>query len=262
MTADANVNLRLPISGAEARVSEPSGSHELALLESGAAGVRLALEAAIRLAPLADPALQWSDLPAVDLEHAALRIRQAHSGDQVRSTVACAAAGCGAAVEIEFSIEQFLAHHRPASRDPAPVDEAGWRRLDDGAALFRIPTVSDQIAAADDPQPVRWLIARCLRPSPFDARTRRKAERAMEAIAPSLISALSGRCPECGAAVEVDFDPIDFVMLEIAGQAAFVYEDVHTIAFHYHWPEQEILALPRRRRIRYAEMARGHRSAA
>jgi hypothetical protein len=32
--------------------------------------------------------------------------------------------------------------------------------------------------------------------------------------------------------------------------------EVHCLAFHYHWPEADILALPRPRRWRYLELVR------
>lgn len=254
---------RLPISGIEVRLNELTGADELAILETPARGARLAFEAAARLTvPLAADALPWTELPVADLETALLRIRQAHSGDVIRSGVNCTAAECAATIEIEFSIDEFIAHHQLRSRSEAmrPCDE-DWLRFDDSVS-FRIPTVGDQIAAADAVAPARHLINRCVRPNSLDARTLRKVERAMEAVAPTLSGALTGRCPQCGRTVEIEFDPQEFVLLEIRGQAAFVFEDVHLIALHYHWPEPEILALPSSRRIRYAEMVRAFRSAA
>jgi hypothetical protein len=77
----------------------------------------------------------------------------------------------------------------------------------------------------------------------------------MEAMAPSLCAELHGVCPECGAAVETTFDPLQYTLRELRDQAAFVYEEVCSIAHHYHWSEAEILALPAVRRARYAELA-------
>ena len=83
----------------------------------------------------------------------------------------------------------------------------------------------------------------------------KSVEAAMEALAPSLLSELEGRCPECGASVACDFDPLQYTLRELRDQAAFVYQDVLAIAGHTHWSEAEILALPAVRRARYAELA-------
>lgn len=37
-----------------------------------------------------------------------------------------------------------------------------------------------------------------------------------------------------------------------------LYEEVHVIALHYHWPEREILALPVSRRRRYLALLARH----
>jgi len=257
------VVFRLPVSGIDVGLNELSGADELAILETPARGARLAFEAATRLTvPLSPDAPQWTELPVADLEIALLRIRQVHFGDVIRSGVNCTAAGCAATIEIEFSIDEFIAHHQPRSRlESMRPDDEGWLKFDDSVS-FRIPTVGDQIAIAGAVAPKRQLIDRCVRPLGLGTRALRKIERALEALSPTLSGALTGRCPQCGAAVDIEFDPQEFVLLEIRGQAGFVFDDIHLIALHYHWPEPEILALPRGRRIRYAEMVRSFRSAA
>ena len=84
----------------------------------------------------------------------------------------------------------------------------------------------------------------------------------MEVLAPSLAHDLQGQCPECGAVVEVYFDPLQFSLCELRQEAAFLYEDVTLLARCYHWSEADILTLPRQRRLRYAELARIQTSAA
>jgi hypothetical protein len=79
-------------------------------------------------------------------------------------------------------------------------------------------------------------------------------EAAMETLAPSLYGDLDGGCPECSATVRIAFDPQRYVLAELREHAAFVYEEIYLIAGHYRWSEREILALPRVRRARYAEL--------
>ena len=52
------------------------------------------------------------------------------------------------------------------------------------------------------------------------------------------------------------FDVQQFVLRELRDHAASVYEDVHLLAFHYKWTEEDILRLPRSRRAHYTEAVR------
>jgi hypothetical protein len=56
--------------------------------------------------------------------------------------------------------------------------------------------------------------------------------------------------------VEILFDPQQFVLQELQNQARFVYEEIHLLAMYYQWSKAEILALPRSRRMYYAERIR------
>jgi hypothetical protein len=161
-----------------------------------------------------------------------------------------------------FSIDAYVDHHHPSM--PARLlaaGEPGWFRLQGGDVEFRVPRASDQVAIALEPRPEQALLLRCTRPAAIPAPARRRVEAAMEALAPSLLSELRGTCPECGAAVACNFDPLQYTLLELRDQAAFVYEDVYTIAERTHWSEAEILALPTARRGRYAELAQQERAA-
>jgi hypothetical protein len=84
----------------------------------------------------------------------------------------------------------------------------------------------------------------------------------MEALAPNLSDDLQGQCVECGSTVTLFFDVLQFTLQELRSQAAFVYEEIHLLAFSYHWTETAILALPRHRRQQYADQARQARRTA
>jgi len=55
----------------------------------------------------------------------------------------------------------------------------------------------------------------------------------------------------------VYFDVESYVVQELSQHAAGIYQDVHLLALHYKWPEDQILALPRNRRRQYVELLRG-----
>jgi hypothetical protein len=79
----------------------------------------------------------------------------------------------------------------------------------------------------------------------------------MAAIAPVLSDVVRGLCPECGIAFDMHFDVQSFVLAELRGQAAFLYEDMHLLAGRYHWSEEAVLQIPSRRRAHYAALISG-----
>lgn len=271
---------RLPVSGRWVAMRHPGGAEDLLLAEAartpgGDAAVALALAGRLGRAVEGDR-LDVEDLTVTDLDCLVLRLRQALIGDRIRADMACPARGCGRRLDMDFSIEEFLDHHAPRTprgrgrgRAAEPAEEPGWFRLgppsatsgaeegvDDVGVLFRLPTAADLLRVASRPEPERELARLCLRPADVPARLRRRAEAAMEAMAPSLSGDLQGRCPECGAAVTAQFDARWFCLRELRDRAAFIYQDVDLLARRYHWSEAAILAMPHGRRAMYAELAR------
>jgi hypothetical protein len=256
---------RLPVSGIDVHLRQPAGREELLLLEGSACEMALAIALLENLAPRpGGTGLDWAALPVMDIDAALLRIRVAVSGDLVRADLVCPAQGCGKRIDVDFSIAEFLAHHAPRrvrGVEPAGAEYPGWRRLADTSAMFRLPTGADIVAAQIERQPERELLRRCIRPAGLRAPVLRRVLRAIEAMAPSLSGELKAECAECGAVVEIYFDARNFALRELQGQATFIYGDTHLLAHHYHWPEADILALPRDRRIHYVEMLRQHERA-
>jgi hypothetical protein len=50
---------------------------------------------------------------------------------------------------------------------------------------------------------------------------------------------------------ELSVRPLRFFFAEWMTSAEGLYEEVHHLAYHYHWREQDILELPRSKRRRY-----------
>jgi hypothetical protein len=253
--------MRLPVSGIDVEIRQPAGTEDVLLAEAAVLDVDLAL-ALVREVTRATggAAVSWEALAHTDLDVLLLLVRRAVFGDLVRAVVRCPAQECGAVVSVAFSTEKYIDHHRPG---PAigvePDEEPGWTRLVGSDVRFRPPAVADVAVATRDPRPERALLHRCVRPDRLSATTRRRVERAMERLAPSLVGELTGACPGCGGVVTMRFDPLQFCLRELSDQAASVFEDIHLLASVYHWPERQILALPRRRRTRYADLAREER---
>jgi len=255
---------RLPVSGLAVTLRQPAGAEDILLLEATALDTRLALALLSGIAQSANGSVvQWDTLSVTDLDALLLLTRQVIFGDAIRADAVCPRHGCGAAIEVSFRVSEYLAYHKPRkARGVEPTEETGWFRFRDVPVEFRLPNGADRVAIAPHPQPERELIRRCVRPANLSTKLLKRVEKAMEAIAPHLSNNLQGKCAECGAVVEIYFDPQQFTLRELRHQAAFIYEDIHLLAMYYQWSEAEILALPRPRRIHYAEMIRQARRSA
>lgn len=250
--------IRLPVSGLDVLLREPAGIEDMLLLDATVFDTHLAVALLSSIAVSPDGlGLEWNQLSLADLDTALLLTRRLLLGERIRADAVCPSKGCGASIEVSFYIRDYLAHH--ATRKPRgvkPDAEPGWFQFQNSEISFRVPVVADRAAIASHPHPKKELIQRCVRPPDLKARQLRRVENSLEAIAPSLAGTLQGKCVECGAEVEIFFDPQQFTLRELRNQAAFIYEDIHLLALYYQWSEAEILALPRHRRMQYAEMIR------
>jgi hypothetical protein len=65
-------------------------------------------------------------------------------------------------------------------------------------------------------------------------------------------------CPECGRQFLATLDIQEFFWEELQICHSDVWKDIHTIAFYYHWSEQEILSLSRWKRKLYLGHIQNH----
>lgn len=259
----------LPVSAIELVVREPTGQDELYVAETALDPVSALLGLAARVARTAAGAeVDWAGLPASDLDAVALTIRQSWLGDVISTDARCPDAACAVRIDVAFAIGDYLRYHRPR-RAPRGVQqsvgaaaESGWFTLTGTDARFRIPTVGDVLAARDAEDPDAELLGRCVEAAPLSRAVARRLDRALSALAPLLSEPVGGSCPACGQQVELRFDPLSYVLAELRGAFAGVLWQTHAIAAAYGWPEEAILALPRRRRARYASIIADERSVA
>jgi len=271
LVATVQAAIRLPVSAVEVSLNALTGLEDLLLVEDFGSTLEVTLQLLQRVVRTHDgEAPDLATLPLCDLDVLLLRLRQLLLGDRIESDASCQAQRCGARMDISFSIESYLEHHRPLTapwrsrRWVAVACEPGWFRLtrrSDGRDLgqFRLPTARDLLEMQHDHGAVAQLGQRCIRPAGLSAKERQLVESAMGAIAPSLAADLRGTCPACGAAIVVAYEPRRYCIAELRQRARFVMEEVDLLAQRYHWSEGEILAMPNRRRVAYAELARQSR---
>jgi hypothetical protein len=248
----------LPVSGSSFVVADLTGSDELFVLESGGPSITMLLALLGRV--VAVPT-DMSALPAADLGAAALLARRQWLGDRIRTFDRCPAPACGEQIDVSFGVTDYVAHHAPRRRRGVLVGEGGWFAFATGGGpRFRIPTVGDLVTALGSPDPDATLSRLCTDPLELDGRARRRVDLALGALAPSLRDLVQGSCPGCGRQLTRQFDPISYVLTELADHCRRLYADIHLLASGYGWTEEAIIALPRSRRTRYVAMVADERA--
>lgn len=164
---------------------------------------------------------------------------------------------------MSFGIAGYLEHHRPRrSRRVTKEADEGWFSLDGAAVRFRIPAVADLLDATSEGVPAETLADRCIDTPEMSSALARRLDRALARLAPRLDDLIGGSCPACGHQVTMRFDPLAYTLAELRNAFSGIYLETHALAAAYGWPEQEILALPRSRRRRYASFIADERSIA
>lgn len=265
---------RTPISNLVVSWREPSG-HEDLLLAERATGLATAVTLVGRLGAVGPAASDGADvtgrpdasdrfdgadgfaagdLPVGDIDVLIADLRRARLGDRLVAEGDCTR--CGAPVDVDFSLAAYCDHRRPRlSASAVRTEEHGWWLLRRTETRFRIPSARDVLAAAESADARAFLLDRCVR-GDRSGTALRSTERAMETLAPTLRSEVTGACPECGNDVVLDADVRELCLAELGFLSGAVLDEVHLLASAYHWPEQVILDLPSRRRTSYAERVR------
>ena len=216
-------------------------------------------------------------LLVADRQYLLLKLRAITLGAQVQATICCPWADCNQKIDIDFSLqdipvwesqEKGPTYTMELSPEAAYRDEPGQVYR---AVTFRLPNGEDQevvspLVADDAARAFAMLLARCIQrvgpwEPPGDALIRRlsplaqqEIERQMEAVAPKVELTMEGQCHECGRDFAVPFDPQEWFFGELRASRDLLHREVHYLAYHYHWSEQEIMAMPRDKRRRYIEM--------
>ena len=150
----------------------------------------------------------------------------------------------------------------PIDLDSLPVKPAGpgypfaSTRHTSGDIKCRVPTARDVQAVMhlDDHTAVRELIKACVMEDLPDKELNDelidRIDHAIENCAPEIPDSVISACPECAAESQIKFD----LMAHISTGFSNPLSDVHILASHYHWTEDQILDLPQGRREQYLDL--------
>lgn len=206
-------------------------------------------------------------LTAGDREALLLQLRLLTFGDELECMLQCAQPACGQWMEFELAVHDLLL---PAYHEVRPAYHVSFEA--DGKSCdvsFRLPAASDlNIAAAatssGPDQVAAVLLHSCVIQAALDGRPVQAENLGPEAAA-GVAAAMADRdpqaelvlelaCPDCSHPFNILFDAGSFFLQELEAQAAQLLLDVHTLAFHYHWAERDILAMTPGRRERYLRL--------
>ncbi len=219
---------------------------------------RRASELLARCASLGDPGA----LSVGDREALLLNLHRLTFGDKLECVLRCQA--CGQRMELVPRVSDLLLAPYETSR---PLHEL--RMAYAGATYlvsFRLPVSRDldsvaAVAADDMAGAARGLLERCVLTVCRDG-----TDIVFDDLPPSVCDALAGemlrldpqaqveldvQCPACGHGFDQLFDAASFLLRELDHDANRLLSEVHVLASHYGWNEDEIFAIPAARRARY-----------
>jgi hypothetical protein len=228
------------------------------------------------------PADVVRQLLVADRDYLLLRLRQATFGDRIRADLFCPWAECGERMSVDFSIDE-LPVRESAQKGPiyqmtlSPMALAGSAAAADlggGEVAFRLPTGADQeelsgLLASDEARTLTLLLARCIerlgdRVTPgvdaaagLSGLARAEIEAEMLRVAPMVEREIETACAECSRTFVTPVDLRRFFFGELRTDNEMLYQEVHYLAYHYHWSEAEILAMPRTKRALYLDVLSG-----
>jgi len=216
-------------------------------------------------------------LLVADRQYLLLKLREVTFGEQVLATIPCPWPNCGKQVDIDFSMNDIPVRE---SKEKGPTykmtlsPEAAF--LGDHGEVyneitFRLPNGGDQevispLIFENEAMALTLLLERCIQDigplknpgdeiiSKLSPMARMEIEKRMKEVAPKVELTMGASCPECGREFSVPFDLQEFFFGELRTGRDLLYREVHYLAYHYNWSEQEIMEMPRGKRRKYIEV--------
>lgn len=184
-----------------------------------------------------------------------LAIANVSIGSTTAAVAICSNTDCRERIELELGLSGFA--------DEEPVTRIDWLCPDGVEIPCRLPTGQDQLSwhrlakceqEIDEGLLAESLIetpARELLATPLSEDWIESLGTALNAADPLTALNLDVSCPFCDQALRVDVDLEQLLLEGLRLQQRRLIEQVHRLAFSYHWSEIDIAALPEWRRERY-----------
>jgi len=190
-------------------------------------------------------------LLVADRDYLILQLRRLTLGENIQAVIPCPV--CSNKIDVSFRVSDVPVEARPQTASSYTL------QLSDRNVSFRLPTGGDQEALlrtkAEDA--AAELLRRCILDEGGRQLSADESDTLidfMERVAPQFDLELDLKCPECSQQFVAPFDTTAFFFEEMALNGKELLQEIHVLAFYYHWSETEILRLERDRRRAYLRL--------
>jgi hypothetical protein len=197
-----------------------------------------------------------------------LHLRRLTLGNRIQASMVCPREGCREKLDVELAVSDLLL---PPNGNAKEFFETEVRdKKTTYKVKFRLPNGADQEEAARlallDPEAgSKRILERCIRKVEKGKVSVKTNDRPLKTLAkhlPRLMAELDPQaevllnmtCPACEESFAINFDIGDYFFRELMSHSDSLYREVHILAFHYHWAEQEILNLSHVKRQIYLDL--------
>jgi hypothetical protein len=162
---------------------------------------------------------------------------------------------CGSKMDVAFDADTVPVTFRPQTRSEYSIQLHSTGNSG-STVRFRLPCGADQEAVVhlEPERAADILLDRCVLENgktSFSSADREAIVEAMEKLAPQVDLELDLACPDCGSQFLAPFDTTAFFLNEMRISSGQLLREIHSLAFYYHWSQDEILGLRRDRRRTY-----------
>ena len=198
---------------------------------------------------------QITELCVADRQYLMLYLARLLDGDELWLQAHCH--GCEKAFDLQLR------------RSALPVKQAGQgfpfttATVQGHTLKLRVPTgaVQERIVASSEAEALKTLLHHSIvevdkrgRVDDFintlDSDAIDLIDAALDDVTPDIGTRLATQCPECGLDQVVSMNPYNLSVRQLHE----LYQEIHALAYYYHWSEEAILALPQERRHLYLHM--------
>ncbi len=179
---------------------------------------------------------------------------------EISVQLTCLNADCNELLELEFTLEEFLEVHSKTKeqeqldivlnnkelslRRPTGFDQQSWQQL-----CFEDKNVTKSTLIHTLLIEPKELNLNSLTPEDLEY-----IDEAMQAFDPLVHFSFETSCPECSKSFSYELDLQELALQHLKQAQAKFLEDIHRLAFNYHWTESQILELPQWRRRSYLDL--------
>lgn len=201
-----------------------------------------------------------------DREALLLHLRRLTFGDRLDCVLNCPQDGCEEKMGLELAVSNLML---PPYQNARETYEA---TISDGGKIyhvkFRLPTGCDQEKAArlveSDPQTAaEQLLQSCVLHVSTDgdlpiegvpSSVKEQLPHIIAELDPQAEISINITCTACGNVFRTILDAGTYFFGELGSHLSQLYNEVHLLAYHYHWSETEIMSMSTAKRHRYCNL--------